>query len=312
MLQLILKRLGSLVFVLFSLTFITFLVGHLAPGDPIQGLLGNRHDPARYAQLLHDYGFDRPLYEQYGVYLLGLLHGDLGKSFKYAGRPVADILRQGVPVSFTLGIVALLVSTLVGVPAGAYAALHHNRVADRLIMLVMLALFSVPSFVLIPVLRYFNFLAYDARLPSLPVAGWGTPAQAVLPVFVLAAASAGYITRLTRATMLEVLREDYIRTARAKGLPERVITMRHALRNAFLPVITVIGPSAAFVVTGAFVVESIFSIPGVGFLAVQSIGQRDYPVIQATTLLLGAAVVLMNLVTDLLYTVLDPRIRLRA
>ncbi|MDQ6694142.1 MAG: ABC transporter permease, partial [Chloroflexota bacterium] len=288
-----------------------FMVGHLAPGDPIQGLLGNRHDPERYAQLVHDYGLDRPLHEQYFSYVVGLLHGDLGKSFKYAGRPVADILRQGVPVSFELGIAALALSTLVGVPAGVIAALNHKRLSDRLIMFIMLALFSVPSFVLIPILRYFNFMAYDANLPSLPVAGWGTLVQAVMPVFVLAAASAGYITRLTRSTMLEVLRQDYIRTARSKGLSEPIITVRHALRNAFLPVITVLGPSAAFVVTGAFVVESIFSVPGIGFLSVQSIGQRDYPVIQATTLILGAAVVLMNLLTDLLYTVLDPRIRVQ-
>lgn len=295
----------------FSLTFLTFIVGHLAPGDPIQGLLGNRHDPARYAQLVHDYGFDKPLYEQYFSYVVGLLHGDLGKSFKYAGRPVADILRQGVPVSFELGIMALALSTFVGVPAGVIAALNHRRLSDRLILFIMLALSSLPSFVLIPILRYFNFMAYDANLPSLPVAGWGTPAQVIMPVVVLAAASTGYITRLTRSTMLDVLGQDYIRTARSKGLAERTITVRHALRNAFLPLITVLGPSTAFVVTGAFVVESIFSVPGIGFLSVQSIGQRDYPVIQATTLILGVAVVLMNLLADLLYSVFDPRIRVQ-
>jgi peptide/nickel transport system permease protein/oligopeptide transport system permease protein len=311
MLQIIVKRLGSLIFVLFSLTFITFMVGHLAPGDPIQGLLGNRHDPVRYEQLKHDYGLDKPLYEQYFSYVSGLLHGDLGKSYKYAGRPVADILKTGVPVSFELGLVALLVSALVGIPAGVLAAINRNRLPDRAIMFVMIGLYSIPSFVLIPILRYFNFMAYDAGLPSLPVAGWGQPAQWIMPVFVLSAASAGYIARLTRATMLDVLRQDYIRTAEAKGLPESTVVVRHALRNALLPVITVLGPSAAFVVTGAFVVESIFSIPGIGFLSVQSIGQRDYPVIQATTLILGFAVVLTNLVTDLLYTVLDPRIRLR-
>jgi peptide/nickel transport system permease protein/oligopeptide transport system permease protein len=309
MLQIIVKRLGSLVFVLFSLTFITFMVGHLAPGDPIQGLLGNRHDPVRYEQLKHDYGLDLPLHEQYVSYLGGLLHGDLGKSYKYAGRPVGDILKAGVPVSLELGLVALLVSALVGIPAGVVAALNRNRLPDRAIMFFMIALFSIPSFVLIPILRYFNFMAFDAGLPSLPVAGWGQPAQWVMPVFVLSAASAGYIARLTRSTMLEVLRQDYIRTAQAKGLHESTVVVRHALRNALLPVITVLGPSAAFVVTGAFVVESIFSIPGIGFLSVQSIGQRDYPVIQATTLILGFAVVLMNLVTDVLYTVLDPRIR---
>jgi oligopeptide transport system permease protein len=189
--------------------------------------------------------------------------------------------------------------------------MNRNRFTDRAVMFLMIALFSIPSFVLIPILRYFNFMLFDAHLPSLPVAGWGEPAQWVMPVFVLSAASAGYIARLTRSTMLDVLGQDYIRTAQSKGLPERTVISRHALRNALLPVITVLGPSAAFVVTGAFVVESIFSVPGIGFLSVQSIGQRDYPVIQATTLILGFAVVVMNLVTDLLYTFLDPRIRLQ-
>jgi ABC-type dipeptide/oligopeptide/nickel transport system permease component len=309
MLQFIIKRAWSLVFVLFSLTFVTFVVGHLAPGDPIQGLLGNRFDPARYAQLKHDYGLDRPLYEQYLQYVWGLLHGDLGKSFKYAGRPVGQILANGVGVSFGVGFAALLLSTLVGVPAGVIAAVNRNQRSDRVTMFVMLSLFSIPSFVLIPIVRYVDYLAFDAGLPSLPVAGWGTPAHWVLPVLVLAAASAGYITRLTRSSMLEVLGQDYIRTARSKGLAERVVVVRHALRNALLPIVTVLGPATAFLVTGSFVVESIFSVPGIAFISVQSIGQRDYPVIQATTLLLGFAVVLMNLVTDLAYVALDPRIR---
>jgi ABC-type dipeptide/oligopeptide/nickel transport system permease component len=309
MLQIVFRRALSLAFVLFSLTFITFMVGHLAPGDPIQSLLGNRFDPVRYEQLRHDYGFDRPLHEQYFSYVWGLLQGDLGKSFKYAGRPVTEILAQGVPVSLELGLTALIVSTLLGIPAGVLAALNHTRITDRAIMVFMLGLFSIPSFVLIPVLRYFNFMAYDAGLPSLPVAGWGAPEHWVLPVFVLSAGTAGYIARLTRSSMLEVLRQDYIRTARSKGLHEGTVMVRHALRNALLPVVTVLGPSTAFLVTGAFVVESIFSVPGIGYLSVQSIGQRDYPVIQATTLLLGVAVVVMNLLTDLLYLGLDPRIR---
>jgi peptide/nickel transport system permease protein/oligopeptide transport system permease protein len=309
MLQTIIKRLISLVFVLFSLTFVTFIVGHLAPGDPVQQMMGNRRDPVRYAQLRHEYGFDKPLPLQYVDYMTGLLHGDLGKSFQFPSTPVSDILARGVPVSFELGITALIVSTLIGVPAGVYAALNHNRASDRAIMFVMLALFSIPSFVLIPIVRYFNFMAFDAGLPNLPVAGWGTPAQWVLPVFVLAAATMGYITRLTRSSMLEVLSQDYIRTAYAKGLPDRVVNTRHALRNALLPIVTVLGPSTAFLVTGAFVVESIFSVPGIGYISVQSIGQRDYPVIQATTLLLGVAVVLVNLVTDIIYVFLDPRIR---
>src|SRR6478735_4983257 len=309
MLSLVTKRLFSLVFVLFSLTFVTFMVGHLAPGDPIKQMLGNRFDPVRYEQLRHQYGFDRSLPEQYVSYVTGLAHGDLGKSFQYPGRSVTEILSRGVGVSLGLGFVALIVSTLLGIPAGVFAALNHNAWTDRVIMFVMLSLFSIPSFVIIPLLRVVNFMAYDRGLPSLPVAGWGTPAHWILPVFVLAAATAGYITRLTRSSMLEVLRQDYIRTARSKGLSETSVNVRHALRNALLPIVTVLGPSAAFLVTGSFVVESIFSVPGIGFISVQSIGQRDYPVIQATTLLLGVTVVLMNLVTDIVYMALDPRIR---
>lgn len=309
MLQIIIKRLFSLIFVLFSLTFITFVVGRLAPGDPIQALMGNRHDPVRYQQLVHEYGFDRPVYEQYFNYILGLLHGDFGKSFQYENRSVTEILAQGVPVSFELGGSALLLSALIGIPAGVYAALNHNRLSDRVVTFITLALFSIPSFVLIPIVRSFNLLLYFAGLPSLPVAGWGTFSQWVMPTFILAAGSLGYITRLTRSSMLDVLRQDYVRTAYAKGLPDRIVNVRHALRNALLPIVTVLGPSTAFLVTGAFVVENIFNVPGIGYLSVQSIGQRDYPVIQATTLLLGLAVVLMNLVTDLLYIVLDPRIR---
>lgn len=217
--------------------------------------------------------------------------------------------RRGVPVSFELGLAALAISTFFGVPAGVVAALNQDRSADRIIMILVLVMFSIPSFVLIPVLRAVDFLVYSLGLPSLPVAGWGRPEHWIMPVLVLAAASTGYIARLTRSSVLEVLHQDYVRTAWAKGLPAWAVHTRHVLRNALLPVVTVLGPSMAFLVTGAFVVESLFSIPGIGFLAVQSIGQRDYPVIQATTLLLGVAVVVMNLVTDLLYMVLDPRIR---
>lgn len=299
----------SLLFVLFSLTFLTFVVGRLAPGDPVQRMMGNRRDPVRHAELVHQYGLDRPIWEQYLDYMGGLVQGDLGLSYQYPGRHVSEMLARGVPVSFGLGGVALLISVAIGVPVGIVAATHRNALSDRLLMGLMLALFSVPSFVLIPILRLANLQVYRAGLPTLPMAGWGRPEDWVLPVVVLAAASTGYIARLTRSSMLEVLRQDYIRTAESKGLPYRVVVGRHALRNALLPLVTFLGPSVAFLVTGAFVVENLFDVPGIGFLAVQSIGQRDYPVIQATTLLLGFAVVVMNLLTDGLYLVLDPRIR---
>jgi ABC-type dipeptide/oligopeptide/nickel transport system permease component len=307
--RLILQRALSLVFVLFSITFLTFIVSYLAPGDPILVMLGGRRDPARYEFLRHLYGLDQPWYQQYFSYLNNLAHGSLGYSYKYPERPVWDLIAQGVPVSLELGALALTLSVLVGVPAGIYAALRQNSWRDTATMAAMLALYSIPSFVLIPILWVVDLALYNAKLPSLPVAGWGGPENLVLPVLVLAAANVGFIARLTRGSMLEVMRQDYVRTARAKGMRPPQILWGHIFRNALIPLLTVLGPASAFLVTGAFVVENLFAIPGIGFLTVQSIGQRDYPVIQATTILLALAVVSMNLVTDLAYIFVDPRIR---
>jgi ABC-type dipeptide/oligopeptide/nickel transport system permease component len=302
------RRLGSALFVLFSLTLLTFIIARMAPGNPIQEMMGNRRDPVRYQELVHQYGLDKPVPQQYVEYVGGLLRGDLGMSYKFPGRPVAAILAAGLPVSLKLGLGALLLSTLIGVPVGVLAALRRNSWIDRTLMTLMLGLFSIPSFVLIALLVWLNVTLYKAGWPALPVAGLERPSGWILPVVVLAAASMGYIARLTRSSLLEVLGQDYIRTARSKGLPPAAITVRHALRNALLPLLTVLGPSVAFLVTGAFVVEKLFNLPGVAYITIQSIGQRDYPVIQATTILLGMAVLIMNLITDLLYGVVDPRI----
>lgn len=310
MLRFLARRAISIVFVLFSLTFLTFLIGHLVPGDPIQVLMGARRDPATYARLRHLYGLDQPLLEQYISYVAGLLRGDFGLSFRYEGRPVRDLIAQGVPISLGVGGLALLVSVLLGVPLGILAALRQNSALDRGIITLTLAFYAVPSFVLIPIIWLINLQLYEANLPSLPQAGWGTPQHLVLPVLVLAAANIGYIARLMRSAMLEVLRDDYVRTARAKGLNESVVITRHVLRNALLPVLTLLGPATAFLVTGAFVVENLFNIPGIGRISIEAIGQRDYPVIQGTTVILGVAVVLMNTLTDILYGVFDPRIQL--
>ncbi|HMN61282.1 MAG TPA: ABC transporter permease [Anaerolinea sp.] len=303
------RRVLSLVFVLFSVTFITFIVSYLAPGDPILVMMGGRQDPVRYQLLRHLYGLDLPWYQQYLTYVGHLLQGNLGYSFKYPERPVWDLIANGVPVSAQLGGLALALSVLVGVPVGLLAALWQNTWRDTTLMGVMLALYSVPSFVIIPIVWVIDLGLYNAGLPSLPVAGWGTPQHLILPVLVLAAANVGFISRLMRNSVLEVMRQDFIRTARAKGVSERRVIGKHVLRNALLPLLTVLGPSTAFLVTGAFVVENLFAIPGIGYLAVQSIGQRDYPVIQATTILLALAVVVMNLLTDLAYTLADPRVR---
>ena len=306
----IIRRLVSLPLVLVSVTFLTFIVGYLAPGDPILTMMGNQRDPAVYANLRHLYGLDLPWYEQYWRYLQGLLHGDLGMSYRYAQRPVTELLAGGVRVSLSLGGVALGLSVLLGIPIGMYAAFHHQRWGERLTMVPMLALFAIPSFVLIPILQWINYQIYLRGWPALPAAGWGAPQNWVMPVAVLAAGNLGYISRLTRANVLDTVRQDYVRTARGKGLPERIVRDRHVLRNALLPIVTLIGPAIAFLVTGAFVVESLFAIPGAGFLSVQAVQQRDYPVIQGTVVILTLAVVLMNLLADLTYSLLDPRVRL--
>lgn len=308
--QFLTRRALSLIFVLFSLTFLTFLIGRLVPGDPILVLMGPRRDPDTYARLRHLYSLDRSLIEQYLRYVGGLLRGDFGLSFRYEGRPVRELIAQGVPISLLVGGLALALSVLAGVPLGMFAALRHNSLVDRGIVGLTLAFYAVPSFVLIPLLWALNLAAYRAGWPSLPQAGWGRPAHLVLPILVLAAANIGYITRLMRSSTLEVLRDDYVRTARAKGLRERTVVLRHVLRNAILPVLTMLGPATAFLVTGAFVVENLFTIPGIGRISIEAIGQRDYPVIQGTTIILGVTVVIMNTLTDLLYRVFDPRIEL--
>jgi ABC-type dipeptide/oligopeptide/nickel transport system permease component len=306
----ILKRLISLPFVILAVTFLTFIVSYLAPGDPILALMGNQRDPEIYARLRSLYGLDLPWYEQYLRYLGALLRGELGLSFRFAQRPVIELLQNGLPVSFALGLAALTLSVVVGVPLGMFTALHPHSPLARAALILTLMLYAIPSFVLIPILQWLNYQAYRTTGAALPAAGWGTPEHWFMPTLVLSAASLGFITRVTRASVREVLLSDYIRTARAKGLFDQRIRWVHLFRNAMLPVLTVIGPAVAFLVTGAFVVETLFSIPGIGFLSVQAINQRDYPVIQGTTVILALAVLLMNLITDLLYMLVDPRIRL--
>ncbi|MCL4505330.1 MAG: ABC transporter permease [Chloroflexi bacterium] len=307
--QFLLRRLLQLVFVLFCISFITFMVGHLAPGDPIQAMMGNRRDPRLYEQLRRQYGLDRPWYEQYAGYVTGVLQGDLGKSYRYAGRPVWDLVKQGVPVSASLGLAALALSVLVGVPLGVLASVRANGIFDRASMTLMLTLFAVPSFVIAGLLQSLQVILFQNDLPNLPTSGWGKPENWVMPVLALAAATMGYLARLTRASMIGVLRQDYIRTAWAKGAGARRVYMHHALRNALIPIVTVLGPSVAFVVVGSFVVENVFRVPGIGFVAVQAINTRDYPVIQSVALLLALVVAVMSLITDVLYGILDPRIR---
>jgi ABC-type dipeptide/oligopeptide/nickel transport system permease component len=317
MVQFLVKRFIGLIFVVIGVTFITFIMGYFAPGDPIQTMLGQHFNPVLYQQLRHSYGLDLPWYQQYYNFLMHLLRLDFGNSFKYQNRAVWDILKDGVPVSLELGFWALIIQVLIGVPLGIFSALRANTWMDTVNQGLSLTLYAIPVFIL-AVLAQVIIVGLDkATSSSWPVSLWGNPWQyswsdiqfKLVPILVYAAAGFAYFTRLARTSMLEVLRQDYVRTARAKGMTEGVVVYRHALRNAMIPLVTIIGLSLGFLVAGVFFIEVIFSIPGIGNITIQSIGNRDYPVIQATTVLLAVGVVLGNLISDVLYGVVDPRIK---
>lgn len=315
MLQFLVKRIAGLIFVLLGISFITFIMGHFAPGDPIIGLLGTRAgNHALYNQLAHEYGLDQPWYTQYWNFLTHALRGDFGLSFQNEGQKVTDVLTPTILVSIQLGLMAFVVTLLVGIPVGILAALRRNTWVDTVSMGIMLFLYALPTFVLIPVyqlLIVFFVRQFKLDTPPLPIFGWEDgPQYKIMPVLILAAAGMGYYARLTRTVMLEVLGQDYVRTARSKGLRERIVVYVHALRNAMLPLLSVIGPSLAFIVNGAFVVELLMVVPGVGQYSVTAITFRDWPVVQATVIVLALAVVVMNFLTDICYSLVDPRIRL--
>jgi len=317
MVQFLVKRFIGLIFVIICVTFITFILGYLAPGDPIKTLLGQHFDPQVYAQLRHQYGLDLPWYQQYLSYLTGLFRLNFGYSIHYQGESVWDLLKTGVPVSVELGVWGLILTLLIGIPAGIYSALKSNTWVDTVNMGTALVLYALPSFVLAVFLQLIVVWIDKWTGIEWPVSNWGTPWQYTWgdiqyklgPILVYSAASFAFYARLARTSMLEVLRQDYVRTARAKGLLEKAVVYRHALRNATIPLVTVIGLSIGLLVTGVFFIEQIFNIPGIGSTALQAISDRDYPVIQATTVLGAVAVVVGNLIADILYGIADPRIK---
>ena len=309
MLRFLLTRAIGLIFVLLCVTFITFILGYFAPGDPIRVMMGEHLDPTLYANLKHLYGLDLPWWQQYLNFILNMLHGTFGLSFHYQGRAAWDVLSTGLPFSIELGLESFAVTLIIGIPAGIIAALRSNTHVDTSITTAMLLLYSIPDIVFIVFFQVFMVWLYNQGLPYLPVAGWDTWQSRIAPVLITGTTGVGYFARLTKTTVLEVLGQDYVRTARAKGLIERIVIVRHALRNAAIPLITVIGPSLAFLVTGVFITEQFFNIPGVSAITLDAISQRDYPIIQATTVLTAAMVVLFNALTDLTYAVIDPRIR---
>jgi ABC-type dipeptide/oligopeptide/nickel transport system permease component len=317
MVQFLIKRFIGLIFVIFGVTFITFIMGYVAPGDPITQLLGQHYTHDAYLSLKHAYGLDLPWYQQYYNFITGMLHLDFGRSFEYKDRAVWDILKDGVPISTELGIWALAFQVIIGVPLGIISALKANTWIDTTNMVVLLTIYSIPVFVLGTLVQVIIVqLDLNTGL-GWPVANWGVPWHytlsdiqfKIVPILVYAAATVAYIARLSRTSMLEVLRQDYVRTARAKGMREQIVVYRHALRNALIPLVTIIGLSIGLLITGAFFIERIFNIPGIAEITLTSIDYRDYPVIQATTVLLAVAVVFGNLLSDILYTVVDPRIK---
>ena len=306
------KRLLALAGTLLVVSILTYTLVIVTPGDPIRENLFRHATPDTYKAIAHEYGLDLPFWQRYLTYMGGLLHGDLGLSLSQPGQRVNDLLADGLPISLQLGGLSLLVGLLVGVPLGVVAAARHNGpVADHLSMGVMLLLYAAPSFVLIPPL--IDILCI--HLGWLPTGHWGDPGwlgikEAILPVLVNATGVAGYFARSLRSFLLEVLGQDYIRIARAKGLTRRRILFTHALKNTLVPFVSLLGPTLAFLVVGSFVVETLFSINGIGNITVQATLQGDLAVTEATTLILALAVVSANALTDIFYTIADPRVHL--
>ncbi len=302
-LRYILKRLLMAVVTLWAVITVTFFVMKAVPGDPFAS--EKAVTPAARAALEAKYGLDKPLFQQYLNYLTGALHFDFGPSLKLRGRDVAAIIADGMRTSAKLGVIALLLATVSGVLLGAVAALRRNSILDKIIMVITTACVSMPSFIMGSLL----LILFAIHLKWLPANG-STRAGLILPVITLALYPMSYITRLTRSSMLDVLGQDYIRTAKAKGVSERNVILKHALKNSLIPVITYFGPELAYIVTGSLVVEQIFAVPGIGRYFVSSITGRDYPLIMGTTIVLASLIVIMNLVSDIMYKVVDPRINL--
>lgn len=309
MLAYIVKRLLQGAVTVWFIATATFVAMHAVPGDPLRGeRLANEQIRAN---LEARYGLDKPLLEQYGVYLGNMLRGDFGLSYTQQNRRVNDIIREHFPVSATLGILALTFATLGGVLWGALTAIYRNRLPDTVIMFLVIVGISVPSFVVAAVSQFALVNANAAFGRSLlPVAGWGTVWHMLVPALVLGLSTMAYLTRLMRSSMLEIAHSDFVRTARAKGLPPTRIFLKHQLRNAILPVVTVLGPQIALITTGGFVVELVFAIPGLGRYFVEAVHQLDYTVIMGTTVFYGAFLVLMVIIVDVVYGFIDPRVSL--
>ena len=298
----IIKRVFLAVLTVWVVITVTFFVMHAVPGGPF---MSEKAISASAQKALEaKYGLDKPLLEQYGTYLTDIVtRFDFGPSLKQRGRTVLQVITDGMKVSVQLGLIASAIALVVGIILGSFAALKRNTFFDRAIMVLTTAFVSMPSFIMGSLL----LILFAVKVPLFPANG-ATPGGLILPVITLSLSPAAYVTRLMRSSMLDVLGQDYIRTAKAKGVPRLKIIFGHALKNSLLPVITYFGPMLAYMVTGSLVVEQIFAVPGIGRAFISSITGRDYPLIMGTTIILAALIVIMNLISDILYKIVDPRI----
>jgi oligopeptide transport system permease protein len=306
MLRFVVQRLIVAIPTLFVVVTVAFFMMRAAPGNPFS--TDRKLPPAIEKNIEAKYHFDRPLYVQYAEYVGGVLHGDLGPSLKYRDKTVLEIIQQNCLVSLKIGLAAFAIMVILGVSLGVIAAMRQNGPADYTVMSIAIVGICIPSFVTAPLLQ----LAFGSDLGWLPISGWngGAIPNMVMPVIVLAAPQVAIISRLTRAGMIEALHSNYVRTARAKGLPEIQVVLRHALRAAVLPLVSYLGPAFAGLITGSLVVEKIFGLPGLGKFFVNSALQRDYTVVMGMVIFFATLILVLNLLSDVLYAVLDPRVRL--
>ena len=293
-----------MIITLFAVATITFFLMRSIPGDPLASMARTLPEQTK-ANYYAKYGLDQPLFTQYLMYMKGLVHFDLGESILYAGRSVTGEIARTSPISGMVGGTALIIGTLIGVVLGIIAALKKNRWPDYIVMFIAILGATIPVFVLASLMQY----VFAVKLGWLPASGWGKPSNMVLPVIVMGFGSVATYARYIKSSMLDTLGQDYVLTARAKGLSERAVILKHVLRNSLLPAVTIFSSSVVGVFTGAFVTEKMFSIPGIGFYYVSSINNNDYTMIMGTTVFYAALFIIMQLVVDFAYMILDPRIR---
>lgn len=310
MVRFLLQRIGLALLSVWAICTITFWIAALAPGDPAEIAAGEKATPAALAEARHDLELDKPILTRYGLYLWNAAHGDLGRSYLRDREPVTHFLARCFPNTALLAATAIVLALVVGIGIGLLAAIKPNSALDRLLMTLVLTGVTLPNFVLAPILILILVLRLGWLPPPAQANLWEvSPDHLLLPALVLAARPAALIARMTRASTLETLRQDYVRTARAKGLSPTAVLFKHVLKNSFLPVLTTAGVSFGYLLSGSFVVETIFTIPGVGDQSISSVFERNYALIQGTTLLLAVIFVSVNLIIDLLYAFLDPRVK---